>query len=206
MKSKIQTVLISMTTAMFMLVVFSFSNQTQDGEKEIEGLNNIVPVGTIVAWSGNPAFLPDNWKVCDGTAYPKDRYKQLYQIVAAYWTNDNGLNKDLFNIPNLQGMFLRGVNGIRNDKYSDPDKDNRESLLNGISNTVGSFQLDQYKNHRHSIGSVRTQKHSHCDGGSGFNALWAQHNCGGQTNNTKVVGGNETRPKNAAVYWIIKVK
>src|SRR5580765_321114 len=34
--------------------------------------SNIVPVGTITAWWGNPASLPSNWHVCDGTGGTPD--------------------------------------------------------------------------------------------------------------------------------------
>jgi microcystin-dependent protein len=200
MKSRIQTILISMTTAIFMLAVFSFTQQSQVGNQETEGLNNLVPIGTVVAWSGNPAFLPDNWKVCDGTAYPKDRYGELYRVVANYWTNDEGLQKDLFNIPDLQGMFLRGVNGTRDDAYADPDIDIRKDFLGKNSKTVGSYQKDEFKQHVHKV-------YQSGNFGEGQSAN-SEHHMSGSWNarHQQAEGGKETRPKNVAVYWIIKVR
>lgn len=201
MKTINRTIANSIITTILILIVFSFTEKTPlTNNQDTRDPYYLVPIGTVVAWSGNPAFLPDNWKVCDGTAYPKDRYRDLYRVVANYWTNDEGLQKDLFNIPNLQGMFLRGVNGTRDDEYADPDVNSRKDFLGKNSQTVGSYQQDEFKQHVHKV-------YQSGNFGTGQNANSEHHMSGDwNTRHQKSEGGNETRPKNVAVYWIIKVK
>ncbi|WP_375586584.1 tail fiber protein [Cyclobacterium xiamenense] len=35
-----------------------------------------------MAWSGDPAFLPPTWKVCNGLTMAKNQYPELYRVVA----------------------------------------------------------------------------------------------------------------------------
>lgn len=190
-----------------------------------------VPVGTIMAWSGNPAFLPDNWKVCDGLTMAKDQYPELYRVIADNWTPDHGVNKDLFRIPDLRGLFLRGVSGSRIDEFTDPERNSRLVLGNNRSNEVGSFQRQSVKLPNNSfIGKTKASgSHTHnLPGQAGGKGV--EHGTGSRENVTfgdnvhprsnihlsandhhhdfTVDGGGdiETRPINAYVHWIIKVK
>uniref|UniRef100_A0A6C0KQG0 Tail collar domain protein n=1 Tax=viral metagenome TaxID=1070528 RepID=A0A6C0KQG0_9ZZZZ len=52
-----------------------------------------VPVGTIVAWSGNSTTIPKGWALCDGT------------------TTYTDINGNTQTVPNLSGSFLLGANG-----------------------------------------------------------------------------------------------
>lgn len=118
------------------------------GNKETNGflVNDEIPVGSIMAWAGDPAYLPDNWKVCDGLSMTKNDYRELYNVVAEIWTPDQGVGRDLFKIPDLRGLFLRGVSGDRDDEFTDPNKNNRLTTMGRTqSNAVGSFQRQSTK-------------------------------------------------------------
>ncbi len=55
-------------------------------------------------------------------------------------------------LPDLRGLFLRGVSGSRNDAWRDPDADGRkDDAGNQVGNRVGSLQEDSLKSHTHPV-------------------------------------------------------
>ncbi|WP_339904325.1 phage tail protein [uncultured Cyclobacterium sp.] len=191
-----------------------------------------VPVGFIMAWAGEPAYLPDNWKVCDGLTMTKNDYRELYNVVAEIWTPDQGVGRDLFKIPDLRGLFLRGVSGVRDDEFMDPNKNNRLTTMGRTqSNAVGSFQRQSTKlpNRNFPGGTAAAGRHTHnlpAHGGGpgvahGANSDknvtfgdWVHETknmplrANDHTHTVTISGGGdvETRPSNAYVHWIIKVR
>ena len=55
-----------------------------------------------------------------------------------HWGDGDGLLT--FNIPDLRGVFIRGVNGTRADAFTDPDVNSRTDNGQTEKNNVGSFQ------------------------------------------------------------------
>lgn len=168
---------------------------------------NGVPPGSIMPYAGD--VIPDGWLLCDGSAVSASEYPELYNSISTLW----GGNATNFNLPDLRGMFLRGVNGDRSDSYADSDN----------SRTVGSNQGDLFKSHNHGGSTSEDGQHRHSwtedystsEGGNGtVSILWDDQNFGDRTVNTDYAedhdhtissdGGAETRPKNAAVNYIIK--
>jgi microcystin-dependent protein len=99
------------------------------------------PAGMIVAFGGaNP---PDGWLPCDGAAVSRTTYSNLLAAISETWGAGNG--SSTFNVPDLRGVFLRGVNGTRSGEYADPG----DSRTGG--NSVGSFQPDGSKSHNHTV-------------------------------------------------------
>jgi len=102
-------------------------------------------------------------------------------------------------IPDLRGMFLRGRNkfsdfkGERTDKWSDPGKRNNDG-----------YQDEQIKNHNHRV-PFRSQQAGHEGRGriaamTSYGVIWYNHaSC------EMAAGGKETRPKNIAVYYYIRI-
>lgn len=229
MKEKITTICI---TTILTIGFFSFFGQKSNDNPTNIMLSAEIPIGTIMAWSGNPAFLPDNWKVCDGLTMAKDQFPELYRVVADNWTPDQGINKDLFKIPDLRGLFLRGVSGARNDNFADPERDQRITLGNKPSNEVGSFQKQSTKLPLTAFNGTTelSGKHTHLlkghGGGKGVehgnvetlrnvtfgDDVHKTSNISLSANDHKhkftvnLGGDKETRPINAYVHWIIKVK
>ena len=149
------------------------------------------PTGTIVAFAGDT--VPDGWLLCDGTDINRATYSGLFTAIGIIW--GAGDLASTFNLPDLRGRFLRGVD---NGAGIDPDAAGR-TLLHFGGNTgdaVGSYQLDEFGTHYHKYGSsARTGD----DSGNGIGDADA-----GSTFNSASNGGNETRPKNAYVNYIIK--
>jgi len=178
-----------------------------------------LPVGTIIAWGGPAASVPANWMLCNGKALSRTVYMELFAAIGASW----GSAGDKFNLPDLRGRFLRGEDA---GTGRDPDVRKRApSCPGGSSMGVGSVQADSLQNHTHD-----QSPHSHyysyfiafpdiADTGSGLLVP------GGSSSNfstsadsatlrgaaqygtkSRVTAGEESRPKNAAVNFIIKVK
>lgn len=148
-----------------------------------------LPIGTII-----------------GSMLSPEQFAQRFPAEALLWKlADSGkASTDFFNatdcanLPDFRGRFLRGMNVGIDSAKGDPDGNNRPA---------GSFQTDMVKSHNHD--------------NSGFNRLLAVD--GMNTNNGSVdlgsnevdllnsapilpYGGAETRPRNVAVYWYVKVK
>ncbi|SOU86254.1 tail fiber protein [Tenacibaculum dicentrarchi] len=169
---------------------------------------NGVPSGSIMPYIGVSA--PKGWMLCDGRNIPT--------------TDETAILRDLLGAsvtPNLNGMFLRGTGTNPVNKQDGP------ALMN--------TQNDNFKSHSHNSGTLKTSNngiHNHSDGqydkllrvtgvhtysGSFDNSrtepdlLSAKtiksagnhnHTISGTTTST---GGNESRPVNFGVNYIIKL-
>jgi microcystin-dependent protein len=149
--------------------------------------------GTIVAYGGTSA--PTGWLLCDGTSYTTTAQATLFAAIA-YNFGGSGAN---FNVPDLRGRFLRGLDGTAGN---DPDKLTRTvSATGGLAgNNVGSLQADALKSHNHRNASLGAA------GQIPTGPYLAIQNSQGLTTNglIEATGGNETRPKNVYVNYIIK--
>jgi len=153
--------------------------------------------GAIVAFGGDSAHIPKGWLLCDGRELDAtdSRYINLFKAIGYNWgTSDNATK---FNIPDTRGLFLRGVN---NGSGNDPDVADRTNNKGGnTGDKVGSYQVDEIKTHTHDFSAVRYR------GGNGNiseSGTGSYLNLGGTTTSS---GGNETRPKNVYVNYIIKL-
>ena len=183
---------------------------------------NGVPVGTVVPFCGPSTKVPDGWLICDGSSLDGSsaEYAQLFSVIGTAW-GGSGTN---FRLPDMRGMFLRGVNGNRSDGYADPDN----------TRAVGSVQVDAIQSHNHTGTTNPDGDHSHDiqqlpydSNGSGQSQQTLRESDGSDENwgavktpspngaistdgehthtfTTGNTGGSETRPNNVAVYYIIK--
>ncbi len=148
-------------------------------------------VGTISAYGGNTA--PTGWLLCDGTAVSQTTYADLFAVIGCNF----GCSGGNFNLPDLRGRFLRGRDG---GALRDPDSGTRTAMSIGgnTADNVGSVQVDAFKSHTHSFfngqsGGLDLDKTATSVFNSNFWIL-----------QTGSAGGNETRPVNAYVNWIVK--
>jgi len=155
-----------------------------------------LPTGMITAYSGDAA--PSGWLLCDGVEVSRTTYATLFAAVGTRYGHGN--TTTTFNIPDFRGRFLRGT--ALGSLAVDPDSGSRTAMNAGgaTGNNVGSIQPDEFRSHKHDTGA-------HLDGytvpfsGAGTNdAIQA-----GTERDTGLTGGNETRPKNAYVNYIIKI-
>lgn len=146
-----------------------------------------IPVGTVIASVVKPQkfkeLYGDKWALADGRTIIGSRLAEAIQ---------KGV------IPDLGGQFLRGIN----TKYGvipetqDPDG----------TREPGTVQSDDIKLHAHGVGSTSNKNRG---GGSGKNEGWNEYAKPLENSDaafyTNATGGKETRPRNVAVYFYIKL-
>ncbi len=171
-----------------------------------EIINQLVPPGTIIAFAGPVQNVPAGWIYCDGHAVFRSDFPNLFNAIGTSWGVGN-FNGDAFNLPDLRGEFLRGIDG---GTGRDPDRDSRvaEFVGGNTGNNVATYEGDQFRSHSHGIVSL--------NGGGVLGSFvpgsdhpgWTDGGFWGQTDilnlSIQPAGGGETRPQNAAVIWIIK--
>ena len=156
-------------------------------------LARIVPTGAVMPFAGSTA--PAGWLLCDGSEVSRTTYPELFALIGV----DYGIGDSVttFNLPDYRGRFLRGVDGTAGN---DPDKASRTSMNTGgnTGNAVGSSQVNAFASHTHTVVASCTNFWP----GDASAFMPTQGYLG--TKQTYASGGNETRPKNAYVNWIIK--
>lgn len=154
---------------------------------------SVIPAGTIVPFGGDQ--VPAGWLLCDGKSYASvGNYANLFSAIGTAWGSGGAGS---FNVPDLRGRFLRGVDA---GAGRDLDMDKRIACNPGgfDKGKVGSVQNDEIKSHSHQNGigwggGPNNGGLGRADGNSPAN-MWG----------TNLTGGSETRPKNAYVNYIIK--
>lgn len=152
------------------------------------------PIGSILAFAGVKENRPDGWEICNGDIKKVADYPTLFRIIDYRW--GKGADDTEFKLPNLQGQFLRGIDY---DKNTDPDVNTRANFLNEIGE-VGSYQGFDIQSHNHGYYKADTS-----DGPSGSGAVNPVRK-DFSLQATASSGGKETRPINAYVNFIIRVK
>jgi microcystin-dependent protein len=167
--------------------------------------------GGLVTYSGGNAagqvaFFamqtpPVGWLFCGGQAVSRTTYAVLFAAIGTTFGPGDG--STTFNLPNLQGQFIRGWDSAGS---VDPAR------------TFGSAQADSFESHTHTA-NVTDPGHSHTcftTNPAGTAAGGPSANPNGQvstptsTNTTGITvtnantGGTETRPVNIALYPCIK--
>ncbi|WP_323957481.1 phage tail-collar fiber domain-containing protein [Aeromonas caviae] len=151
---------------------------------------------------------PTGWLKANGAAVSRVAYADLFAAIGTLFGAGDGFNT--FNVPDLRGEFLRGV-------------DDGRGVDNGRG--LGSWQGDNNKAHSHAAASSSSGEHSHSQttnqyGEDGNGNPWASGNpnkpegsltwstgSAGSHSHTITVqssGGSETRPRNVALLACIK--
>ncbi|MCP4134529.1 MAG: hypothetical protein GY754_26380 [bacterium] len=188
----------------------STTNSITSLQSNISNLEKLVlPTGSITPFAGSMDNVPEGWLICDGESVSRSDYIALFNVIGTSWGNGNGATT--FSLPDLRGRFLRGVDG---DAGNDQDKNARFSLYNGnTGNLVGSYQGDAIRNITGQIGGDSNEAKrdstegafSSTDGGLGNSG--DGNGCLHYFDASRVVPtGADNRPKNAAVYYIIKAQ
>lgn len=166
--------------------------------------------GIVSPYAGSSA--PSGWLLCNGQAVSRTTYAALFAVIATtYGTGDGSTT---FNIPDLRGEFIRGLDAGR-----------------GVdaARTLGSAQAEGLKSHTHAATSTVTDPgHTHdidtrgaiTFGASGalieaFAAVNVNSAPASRTTLSRTTGitasttitatgGTETRPRNVALNYIIK--
>lgn len=189
----------------------------------------IFPIGSVIAYMGKASTVADletsGWYKCDGRAIStltaslsSDEISAFQNVVGSY-------------LPDLRGVFLRGLDEGRG--WDDDAGTRTSGAIDGVTG-VGSYQLCKIQNHSISGSTSTDGSHNHggntgnatetfanttqggiSGGGSATlaNNSYAQHthSISSDGNHSHTVsltysnaGGNETRPENIAVYYLIR--
>lgn len=152
-----------------------------------------VRAGTV-AWHA-ASSAPSGWLPCNGAQVSRSLYAALFQAIGTTYGVGDG--STTFNVPDLRGEFIRGLDSGRG---VDP------------SRTIGSFQGNQNQSHAHTI---TDPGHSHTTGG-GFSGAGGNATVAGPSGliyatlssttgiTVNADGGTEARPRNIAMLPCIK--
>jgi microcystin-dependent protein len=139
---------------------------------------------------------PPGWALCDGSQRSRTTYTSLFAAVGSNFGAGDGITT--FHLPDFRGRFLRGVDG---GAGWDPDRISRTAMNSGgnTGDNVGSIQSDDFRAHSHGISHYAGANpgiRGTTGSAAGTNAF---------TLNSNFTGGQETRPLNANVNYIIKL-
>ena len=139
--------------------------------------------------------------MCDGSAVSRTTYSQLFVVIGTTFGSGDG--SSTFNLPNYQGMFLRGQGN-----------QTQNSVVYSSATNPYTFQPDQTENHTHGgpggtylISTYQQPENSLSQGysksASNLNRPASQSiGSSGYMNTGK--GGSSTYPANYSVYYYIK--
>lgn len=190
----------------------SFAQLPSSPYSEVANNATLFPAGMIMPFAGPAENIPAGWLLCDGSAISRSDYANLYSAIGVCWGTGDGAST--FNVPDLRGMFLRGVSG---ESGNDPDAENRIVLTDNGGNTgnnVGSYQGDAIRNISGSFKTFdrgepfvnnvfyigKTRWTASVKGGNDDN--WCPETCFDASRVVPV--GSDNRPKNVYVTYIIK--
>lgn len=137
--------------------------------------------GTVAHFAGSTA--PAGWLKCNGAAVSRTAYAALFAAIGTTYGVGDGATT--FNLPELRGEFLRGL-------------DDGRGIDTGRA--IGSAQADQFASHAHRYNLAANA----VTGPSNTAALTDWESAGTVGGNVEPLGGNETRPRNVAMLACIK--
>lgn len=173
-----------------------------DGSR-LTNVAGTAPIGALFAYAGN--VEPPGWIECDGRSIPQNgsasaswgsfNAAALFAAISTQW---GSAGAGFFNIPDMRGIFPRGYNHGKTGSYSDPDAGARvaQYASGAAGDAIGTYQTDQLRSHNHGMEYPHTY---------GLGAGPYPYGAGSATT-TNNTGGNETRPTNASVLYIIRVQ
>ena len=101
-----------------------------------------VPPGTVLAFAGGT--VPTGYLLCNAAAINRTTYAGLFAAIGTTYGAGDG--STTFNLPELRGEFIRGL-------------DNGRGVDSG--RTLGSAQTDQMESHNHTFTGTAVAAHTH---------------------------------------------
>jgi microcystin-dependent protein len=171
-------------------------------------MSSLYPVGSILPYAGpvtptsEAALVAQGFLPCDGRALGNTdpQYQSLYKVLGTAY----GATKTTFCIPDYRGIFLRGTDG---GAGVDPNAATRTApqptleIPGNTGDAVGSMQPGGLQNHTHTYASSGGDYHLINYGGAETPGVFAENDT--TSASTSATGGSETRPKNAAINYVI---
>ena len=178
-------------------------------------MGDAMPVGSVIAFAGEIRTSGDkpfetnlpmfSWLKCDGASLDVMHYPELFSALGYRY----GGSGQTFNLPDLRGEFLRGVDvDPNNDKAS---LEGRVGAANGDKNEVGSTQGFALQNHVHNYQKPKKAMPIIAEIGASTTQMpLIQDDTSEPKPSSKsekfASSDKETRPDNTFVYWLNKTK
>lgn len=177
---------------------------------------SVIPAGSLQSFAGSSA--PNGWLLCYGQAVSRTLYPYLYTAIGTTYGSGDGLTT--FNVPDLRGRFIAGLDNMGGSAAGRLTGSNTGNISSPT--TLGSAGGEE----NHTVLTGEMPSHSHLDSGhthsytydapSGSGASYAagsyfissiSSNTGtGYANiqNTGGGGSHNTTPPAMVVNWLIK--
>ncbi len=174
-------------------VVTTDTTQNISGNKTFTGITfGVVPTGTVLPYIVSISTMPAGFLYCNGQVVSRSTYATLFALIGTAFGSGNG--STTFNLPDMRGMFLRGVDDGRG----------YDSEANRV---IGSTETDTLQGHKHSVqAQVVSVSNVYlpftptaCPLGDGNTGVPISDGMNGTPRTSK-----ETRPQNIAIAYIIK--
>jgi len=177
-----------------------------------------VPVGAVFCLA--VSAVPSGYLECAGGAVSRTTYAALFAVIATNYGAGNG--SSTFNLPDLRGEFVRGYDHGRGVDSGRAIASSQSGHNNAHNHTVTVATKNQSHYHNmpgddqlsvfHNVGGWTaswdaTASYDATSQASGGGKLWrtttkdTNHNHTATCDNT---GGNEARPRNVAMMYVIK--
>jgi microcystin-dependent protein len=145
-----------------------------------------IPSGAVMPFAMSTA--PSGWLKCNGAEVSRTTYAALFAAIGTTFGVGDG--STTFALPDMRGEFARGWDDGR-----------------GVDSgrVFGTSQADAFKAHKHGSGTLSNYSNTNGTYGSGASlGLHTGISSGSQIATTSE-GGTETRPRNVALLYCIKV-
>ena len=165
-------------------------------------LKSAAPLGSISAFAGTTP-PSTNWFICNGQDISRTTYATLFSLIGT--THGAGDGVTTFGLPDLRGEFIRGLDNGRGVDSSRTLGSDQNDTTRRPRNT--SFTTNTTGDHTH----VREEFASVASGGSGrlvpsgAGSNRSTQSAGDHSHSITGGGDAETRPRNIAMNYIIKV-
>ena len=172
-------------------------------DDEIAGIpaaTDLTPAGTIIYTAR--ATAPDGYLAADGDEVSRSTYATLYAALGgASSPFGQGNGSTTFNLPDLRGEFIRGLDS---DRGVDTDRTRGSSQNDSTALPNNAFTTSNPGNHAHSYSGGDRQTVG--SGGQSQPVSQGGNTTGAAGAHTHTIGGGdaETRPRNIALLACIK--
>lgn len=190
----------------------------------VKEASNGLATGTVIAFAG--ATPPAGWLLCNGQALSSSDYPALYSTLGTtYGNGSTGINAGgdkQFNVPDLRGEFVRGLDEGRGidagrqlgtvqgpSAKLPPSSSSQFRLKGNASSNTGHTHSMAFEGTNDGPGHTHTSTQLLAPGYNQFTGTFSV-NTTGATNHIHtgtVTGGGdaETRPRNVSMNYLIKI-
>jgi len=157
--------------------------------------SSLAPTATVLPFAA--ASAPSGWLLCNGAAVSRTTYAELFAAIGTTYGVGDG--STTFNVPNAQGVFLRGAGSQTISSIS-------------YTGTRGTTQGDQVQSHRHTSSFDGRFVVQSGPGGLASGGFLVATDSSVSLSAPSVDGANgtprtgtQTHPANISVNYIIKI-